>query len=270
MGNKMLKSSQLMGYWINNASLNEIVVASHKSIIEEKEQKKPLVFSCANPHSLAIAESNQDFRHALAASEILVTDGVGLSLIGGMFGYKVNPRITGSDFFYALMNNENQAFFNRKIRVVFFGSSPKVLSLIKEKMLFQYTNIECCDFISPPYGEWNEQMDAEFCQKINKANADILWVGMTAPKQEIWVHKNRYRLNVAVIGNIGAVFDFTAGTYERAPVWARKMGLEWLIRLVKEPRRMWRRNFISPFIFSVSVIKYRIFSRIAVNKESSN
>jgi N-acetylglucosaminyldiphosphoundecaprenol N-acetyl-beta-D-mannosaminyltransferase len=200
----------------------------------------------------------------------LVTDGIGLSFIGSLLGYRVNPRITGSDFFTALMDKENQAFLNRKARVIFFGSSTEVLSLIKEKLSFQYTKIQFCDFISPPYGDWNEEMDSDFCQQINQHKADILWVGMTAPKQEIWVQKNRHRLNVAVVGNIGAVFDFTAGTYERAPLWARKMGLEWLIRLIKEPRRMWRRNFVSPLIFLRAVLKYKIVNWTPISRESGN
>lgn len=259
-----------MGYPINNSSLKEIVSACHQKIVEDKESRNPAVFSCANPHSLAIADSRQDFREALKSADILVTDGVGLSFIGGLLGYKVNPRITGSDFFTALMDKENHATLKRKTRVVFFGSSNKVLSLIKEKLSFQYHNIEFCDFISPPYGDWNEQVDADFCKKINQHNADILWVGMTAPKQEIWVQKNRHRLNIAIIGSIGAVFDFTAGTYERAPLWARKIGLEWLIRLIKEPKRMWKRNFISPIVFFVSLLKFKIVNLIPVSRESGN
>ena len=80
---------------------------------------------------------------------------------------------------------------------------------------------------------------------INDAQPDVLWVGMTAPKQETWVQTNRKRLRVPVIGSIGAVFDFYAGTHPRSPRWICRLGLEWVYRFVREPRRMWRRNFVS-------------------------
>lgn len=90
--------------------------------------------------------------------------------------------------------------------------------------------------------------------KIQEARPDVLWVGMTAPKQEKWVEENRRQLDVAVIGSIGAVFDFYAGTHPRAPQWICKMGIEWMYRVIREPRRMWRRNFISSPKFVALVI----------------
>jgi N-acetylglucosaminyldiphosphoundecaprenol N-acetyl-beta-D-mannosaminyltransferase len=89
---------------------------------------------------------------------------------------------------------------------------------------------------------------------INDADPDLLWVGMTAPKQEKWVEENRHRLHAAVIASIGAVFDFYAGVNPRAPQWMCKLGIEWLHRLVREPRRMWRRTFISAPKFVALVI----------------
>ena len=82
-------------------------------------------------------------------------------------------------------------------------------------------------------------------QTINDAKPDVLWVGMTAPKQEKWVEENRHNLTVPVIGSIGAVFDFYAGTYARAPQWVCRIGLEWAYRFLLEPRRMWQRNCVS-------------------------
>ncbi|HKE95089.1 MAG TPA: WecB/TagA/CpsF family glycosyltransferase, partial [Povalibacter sp.] len=81
--------------------------------------------------------------------------------------------------------------------------------------------------------------------RINEARPDVLWVGMTAPRQEKWVHQTLRELNVPVVGSVGAVFDFYAGTVQRAPRWFCRMGLEWLYRLLKEPQRLWRRTFVS-------------------------
>ena len=93
---------------------------------------------------------------------------------------------------------------------------------------------------------------------INEATPDVLWVGMTAPKQEKWVAANCGRLNARVIGSIGAVFDFYAGTYSRAPRWILKIGLEWAYRFILEPRRMWRRNFVSTPRFIWLVLKQHV------------
>ena len=250
----MSNNENFMGYNISKLSVSDIMSRCERAVANWTSVDKPLVFSCANPHSLAIAESNSMFKQALGEASVLVTDGVGLSVAGSMFEVDVGPRITGGEFFDALMNQLNMqgVALNRKARVYFFGSSQAVLDLIVEKAYQRYPNIEICGVISPPFGEWSEELDAQFVEQINRAKPDALWVGMTAPKQELWTHKNKHRLKVPVIGNIGAVFDFFAGTHERAPNWATKYGLEWLFRLCKEPRRMWKRNFISPALFMTS------------------
>jgi exopolysaccharide biosynthesis WecB/TagA/CpsF family protein len=96
---------------------------------------------------------------------------------------------------------------------------------------------------------------------INAAKPDVLWVGMTAPKQEKWVEENRHLLNVAVIGSIGAVFDYFSGTHPRAPQWICEYGIEWMYRFVKEPKRMWKRNFVSTPKFIALVLKQHIMEK---------
>lgn len=245
-----------MGYRINALPLNQLMARCAEWI--QSPVKENVVFSCANPHSLAIAESHGGFRTALENADILVTDGVGLSFVGNLLGANVGPRITGGDFFTALMDQQNSPALSRRTRVYFFGSSPQVLRLIKNNLETCYPNIDICGYTSPPYGTWSDAENDAFITQINAAEPDILWVGMTAPKQELWTFNNRAKLDVPLLGNIGAVFDFCAGTYERAPEWAQKGGVEWLVRLWKEPKRMWRRNFISPVIFVIAAVRFRL------------
>jgi N-acetylglucosaminyldiphosphoundecaprenol N-acetyl-beta-D-mannosaminyltransferase len=104
---------------------------------------------------------------------------------------------------------------------------------------------------------------------VNRAGPTVLWVGMTAPKQEKWVQQHRHRLDVPLIAAVGAVFDYFAGTKKRASTAAQSIGLEWLPRLLREPRRMWRRNFVSTPIFLYHVLHQKFsFSRSVVNDES--
>ena len=250
----MHSDNLFMGYRINTQPLNALLKTCSEQI--KNPSKNNIVFSCANPHSLALANSQVLFEAALKDADILATDGVGLYIVAKALGKDVGPRITGGDFFVALMQQQDLADLRSKSRVYFFGSSPKVLRLMKINLEHMYPNIDFCGFTSPPYGVWSEAENAAFIEQINAANPDVLWVGMTAPKQELWTHNNRDKLTVPMIGNVGAVFDFCAGTYERAPEWAKKCGLEWLVRLCKEPKRMWRRNFISPIVFVFSAIKF--------------
>lgn len=205
-----------------------------------------IVFACANPHSLVEAGKDAIFADALKNADQVVADGVGVSLVARLLSLDIGPRITGSDYFKAIMQQLNAKGGGR---VFFFGSTPHVLNLISQRVQQDYPGLTVAGTLSPPYRPFSEQENLEWATLINQSKADVLWVGMTAPKQEKWVFENRERLTVPVIGSIGAVFDFYAGTYPRAPLWMTKCGLEWLYRLVSEPKRMWRRNFISTPVF---------------------
>ena len=136
------------------------------------------------------------------------------------------------------------------------GSSEMVLSLIKERAAINYPNIEIVTFSPPFKPEFNEVDSQIIIDAINEANPDLLWIGMTAPKQEKWTYKYWDRLNINChVGTIGAVFDFYAGTSSRAPIWWQNHSLEWLYRLFKEPRRMWRRYVLGNPLFVWNIFK---------------
>lgn len=139
------------------------------------------------------------------------------------------------------------------------GSSEKVLALIKEKAKSVYPNIEVNTY-SPPYKpEFSEEDNKKIIDAINQANPDLLWIGMTAPKQEKWTYSHWNELNIHChVGTIGAVFDFFAGTVERAPIWWQEHGLEWLYRLIKEPKRMWRRYIIGNTKFLINILHEKL------------
>ena len=127
-------------------------------------------------------------------------------------------------------------------------------------MAREFPLIEVCGTFSPLFAsEFSEAESSMMCDKVNAARPDVLWVGMTAPKQEKWIYQNRQCLNVPLIGAIGAVFDFYAGTKKRAPEWVCKLGLEWLPRLLREPRRLFRRNFVSTPSFLLLVLKEKFW-----------
>ena len=246
---KQLRAKGLLGVPMGFGEL-ETLLDNAVAVIEDRHPA--FTFACANPHSLVVAQRDRAFFRALRACSAVVADGVGVTMAARVTGADVGPRITGADFFLGLMARANR----RGGRVFFLGSSEGVLSEIAVRARRDYPRLHI-DTLSPPFGGWDEATNDEILARIRDARPDILWVGMTAPKQEKWVHANREQLDVPVIGSIGAVFDFYAGTVQRAPDWICDAGLEWLYRLVREPSRLWRRTLLSAPIFLMLVARER-------------
>jgi N-acetylglucosaminyldiphosphoundecaprenol N-acetyl-beta-D-mannosaminyltransferase len=243
----------LLGIPIDRKSLAEVTEDALQAINRRMSQR---VFACANPHSLVVAQHDDRFQSALTHANLVVADGVGVSLMARMVGVQIGPRITGSDYFQAVLNALQQRGGGR---VFFFGSSQGVLDLIAKRFAADFSSLTLCGALSPPFGSWSDEENSRMVQVINEAKPDVLWVGMTAPKQEKWVETNRRQLNIPVIGSIGAVFDFYAGTYARAPQLVCRIGLEWAYRTILEPRRLWRRNMVSPQKFVWLVLRRHVF-----------
>ena len=156
----------------------------------------------------------------------------------------------------AKLKIQNSKFRERPLTVMFMGSSQKVLDLIVKRAAEVYPHLKIVTY-SPPYKpEFSEEDNKAIVEAINAADPDLLWIGMTAPKQEKWTYSHWNELNIHChVGTIGAVFDFFAGTVERAPMWWQRHGLEWLYRLLKEPKRMWRRYIIGNTLFLWNMLK---------------
>ena len=159
----------------------------------------------------------------------------------------------------AKLKIQNSKFRERPLTVMFMGSSQKVLDLIVKRAAEVYPHLKIVTY-SPPYKpEFSEEDNKAIVEAINAADPDLLWIGMTAPKQEKWTYSHWNELNIHChVGTIGAVFDFFAGTVERAPMWWQRHGLEWLYRLLKEPKRMWRRYIIGNALFLWNMLKEKV------------
>jgi len=215
--------------------------------------------ACANPHSLVVAQSDEDARNALMGADVLLPDGAGIILAGRILKTPFAERVPGTDFFreFSLQANKRGGF-----KYFFLGSTNEVLSLLCRRLNKDFQSIEIAGTYSPPFKEkFNERDNQNMLNAINDSKADVLWVGMTAPKQEKWIHNNRALLKVRLACAIGAAFDFYAGTKKRAPDWMGRIGLEWLPRLLRDPIRLWRRNFVSTPLFLLAVIRQKSYDR---------
>ena len=247
------KPSELLQVPIGCGTLEEITARSMRAVDGAGGR---VTFACANPHSLVMAQQDAEFMTALRATDLVVADGVGVTVMARLLGIDVGPRITGTAYFLSVMRALQARGHGR---VFFFGSSNAVLGRIAARMKDDFPALTVCGSLSPPYRPWSADENATMLEEINRARPDVLWVGMTAPKQERWVHANAGRLTAPVVGSIGAVFDFYAGTNPRAPQWMCDLGLEWIYRLVREPRRMWRRTFVSGPRFVGKALSHHIF-----------
>ena len=216
---------------IDKKALSTVVNDSLTAI----DERKQITFVCANPHSMVVAQKDPFFKTAIRNASLVVADGIGVTLMAKLVNVDLGPRITGTDYFLSLMEALD---VRGNGRVFFLGSSQEVLNKISERLKRDYPGLTLTGMISPPFRPCSSEENKRIIEAINSSSPDVLWVGMTAPKQEKWVEENKAKLNVPIIGSIGAVFDFYAGTYPRAPEWMCKIGIEWVYRLFKEPRRM--------------------------------
>ena len=213
--------------------LKELTLIENRQKLNQLPKGK-LLINTINAHSYNTALKDVLFAEALTKGDVLIPDGASIVKACNWINANSRPteRIAGWDLFTFEMEKLNK----KGGKCFFMGSSEKVLALIKEKAKKAYPNINI-ETYSPPYKpEFSEEDNKVIINAINQANPDLLWIGMTAPKQEKWTYSHWKELNIHChVGTIGAVFDFFAGTVERAPIWWQEHSLEWLYRLIKEP-----------------------------------
>ena len=223
-----------------------------------------LLINTINAHSYNVAQKDEAFAEALRMSDVLLPDGISVVMAAKLLALFPKrqqsgnlKKIAGEDLFYYEMNRLQTV----KGKAFFLGSTEEVLAKIKERASIEFPHVELHTF-SPPYKpEFSDEDNEQMIQSINAVNPDVLFIGMTAPKQEKWAYKtvNSEQLTVdnCHVCCIGAVFDFYAGTVTRAPRWVIKIGFEWFYRLVKEPRRMWKRYLVGNVLFIAGIFSER-------------
>lgn len=217
------------------------------------ERPTPISLSCLNPHSFVVAQRDFKFKRALINSTYLVCDGIGVYLAQFIASSSDRfSRITGPDFFEHFMMRISK---NKEAKVFFLGGdeeSNKILvSLVREN--FGLNNVEG---FSPPFKDEFSDADNELiADRIDEFGPDVLWIGMSAPKQEKWMYANYDRLGARFVGCIGAAFDFYTGRVPRAPKILRVIGMEWVFRSIVKPKQLGRRNLASNPRFVLLMLK---------------
>jgi N-acetylglucosaminyldiphosphoundecaprenol N-acetyl-beta-D-mannosaminyltransferase len=218
--------------------------------IPELGHETQTIINTINPHSYCVAKTDPEFQQALHASDVLLPDGIGIVYATKLLVEKKISKIAGSDLHIHLIQKANQ----EGLKIFYLGASRDTLQKIQNRLVKEQPNCSA-GFYSPPFkAEFSQEENTEMIAVINAFKPDILFVGMTAPKQEKWVYAHKSQINAHVICSIGAVFDFYGGTVKRPSSFWVNLGLEWFIRFLGEPKRLFKRNFISSSIFIRDVV----------------
>lgn len=205
-----------------------------------------------NAQLVTLAERDDLFAEAMRSADLAVPDGISVVMASRLLGQAIPERVTGGD----LMERMCAEAAHYGFRVFFLGGLPGAAEMAAFNLRRRYPGLNICGTYCPPLGFENDPAEL-FCieRVIEHARPDLLCVAFGAPKQEIWMQRNRRRLNVGVILPVGAAFDTQAGLQRRAPRWMQHIALEWLFRLLMEPRRLWRRYLIGNSHFILLVLR---------------
>lgn len=227
-----LKTCNVLGVNINVTNMKDTV----KIITENLEDIKGNYICVSNVHTTVMSYEDKNYRDIQNSGFMALPDGKPLSIVSKKRGFKEAERVTGPD----LMEEIFKISEEKGYRHYFYGSTQETLDILKKKLLDKYPNMRIVGMYSPPFRRLTKDEDREIIESINSSNTDFIWVGLGAPKQEIWMSKHKESINGLMLG-VGAGFDYHAGNISRAPKWMQNMSLEWLYRLSQDPKRLIKR-----------------------------
>jgi len=200
-------------------------------------------------HGITETQYDPPFKQILNSADLVVADGMPLVWLGRWHGHAMRRRVYGPELMETFCRETGPLYQH-----YFYGGGPGVADRLAELFKQRY-GVRTVGTYSPPFRPLTEEEKVEVDRRIQAAAPDVVWVGLSTPKQESWMYEHRDRLNVPVMAGVGAAFNFITGAVRQAPAWAQENGLEWFFRLVQEPRRLWRRYLVigSKFVWYVSL-----------------
>jgi N-acetylglucosaminyldiphosphoundecaprenol N-acetyl-beta-D-mannosaminyltransferase len=214
-----------------------------------REHSSRVVCIC-NAHSLVTARQDPAFAQVLREAEMCTPDGAPVAWMLRRLGHAGQARINGPD----LMGRYCAWAAGRGESIYLYGGSEETLALLQQRLHAAFPALRVAGAYSPPFRALSEAEDAAAVAAINASGAGTVWVSLGCPKQELWMQAHRGRVRAVMLG-VGAAFDYHAGTIRRAPPWAQRAGLEWLHRLLSEPRRLWRRYLVTNTLFVLAAAR---------------
>jgi N-acetylglucosaminyldiphosphoundecaprenol N-acetyl-beta-D-mannosaminyltransferase len=246
VGEGLIPQFKVLGVKVSAVQIPAVITEMEKWI----DQRSGCHFiAVTGMHGVTEAQHDPHFKQILNTADLVVPDGMPLVWIGRKRGYQLKRRVYGPELMQSFCRNTRDRYSH-----FFYGGMPGVPELLGDTLRREY-GVGVAGEYSPPFRKLSCEEDEEIIKLINASEADVLWIGLSTPKQERWMYEHRSRLRVPVVVGVGAAFDLNTGRLRQAPGWMRESGLEWCFRLLAEPRRLWRRYLLygSEFVWSLAV-----------------
>lgn len=241
-----MRKNTILDVNVNVMTMREVVSFLDNNIDSIKGE-----YVCvSNVHTTVMSREDRVYQKIQNSSILTLPDGKPLDIVSKLKGNKNGERITGPDLMLEIFKLSEVKGYTH----YFYGSTEETLKKLKINLKESFPKLKIVGAYSPPFRELTEQEDQDSIKMINDINPDFLWVGLGAPKQEIWMYKHRELVNSLMIG-VGAGFNYHAGEIKRAPEIFQRLSLEWFIRLLQNPKRLWKRYLVynTKFIYYLMV-----------------
>lgn len=234
--NQLREGSPVLGTFIDAGDWNTLL--SRIQVWADNHEHRTVCL--CNVHSAVTARDDHTLAASLASSDIVLPDGAPIAWTLRRKGFPHQARIAGPDLMLRLCADLERTGTG----VFLFGSTEGTLGQLESQLRNLFPGLNVRGTLSPEFGDWSETLENEYVEKINESGAGVIFVGLGCPRQEIWMARRKADINGVMLG-VGAAFDFHAGTIKRAPQWMQRFGIEWLHRLLSEPRRLWKRYLVT-------------------------
>jgi len=232
MDNNFLNNSNILGMRVDATNYNKAT----NQVIQWAKNNDSSYVCIANVHMTMEAYNNPKFKKLVNGADMVTPDGMPLVWTLRRLGMKIDDRVYGP----TLMLHICEAAEKHGIPIGLYGGSSETIEALKKNLKNKYAKIKIVYSYSPPFRSLTSEEDEQIITDINTSGVKILFVGLGCPKQEYWMNSHQKRFNLVMLG-VGAAFDFHAGKIKQAPNWMQRTGLEWLFRLIMEPKRLWKR-----------------------------
>jgi exopolysaccharide biosynthesis WecB/TagA/CpsF family protein len=246
----------ILGVAFDNVTTSEAVAAIEQMVAS----RRPHYLVTANVDFVVQGQSDADLRRILAEAHMVLCDGTPLVWASRLLGNRLPERVAGSDLVPVVL----RVAAEKGYRVFFLGAEPDVAKEAVSKLRQEHPSLVIAGHYSPPFRPLSEMDNEEIKRRIREARPDLLFVAFGCPKAEKWIATHYRELGVPVVAGVGATIDFIAGRVKRAPRWMQRAGMEWIFRLVQEPRRLWRRYVTDLWVFTWRILaQWLLLSRAA-------
>jgi N-acetylglucosaminyldiphosphoundecaprenol N-acetyl-beta-D-mannosaminyltransferase len=239
----------------------DITHGSYETILAEildlGRSREPCYICVADVHMVVEAFWDKSFNHVVNSSVITTPDGKPLSVFMNLLYDTRQERVAGPDLMIDILRKASE----ESLLIYFYGSTWEVLNAISDRLKREYPSLKIAGMISPPFRPLTEEEDEEIIKTINQSGANLVLVALGCPKQEKWMYEHQGKIKATMVG-VGAAFPFLAGQLKRAPKWIRDFCLEWAFRLMMEPRRLFKRYFVTNTVFLLMITRQLLYQKL--------